>query len=192
MASGFGAPVFICLIIPLDTLPTAKGKSCRKKRPRKIAEEKKWTLKQLVIHGSHRATAPWLIGCFPFPFRLVLAAPLPPKCAAAICLTIRGPGQVLGVCGAVVVGMGVVGWPFVAPALRRHCLPFVPASDAQVRNVVRALQLAAPKAAPRPGARRFVDLGSGDGRIVLAAGKHGLPGVGYELNPWLVLYSRCA
>uniref|UniRef100_A0A8C9J3H5 Adenine nucleotide translocase lysine methyltransferase n=1 Tax=Panthera tigris altaica TaxID=74533 RepID=A0A8C9J3H5_PANTA len=37
----------------------------------------------------------------------------------------------------------------------------------------------------RPG--KTVDLGSGDGRIVLAAHKCGLrPAVGYELNPWLV------
>lgn len=33
----------------------------------------------------------------------------------------------------------------------------------------------------------LVDLGSGDGRIVLEAHKHGFgPTVGYELNPWLV------
>jgi hypothetical protein len=72
----------------------------------------------------------------------------------------------------------------------------VPASDAQVNNVVRALrvnQLGANQLGAGTGktsARSFVDLGSGDGRIVLAAGKHGFHGVGYELNPWLVLYSR--
>ncbi len=106
-------------------------------------------------------------------------------------------------CAAVVGGLVAVGWPFVAPALRRHCLPFVPASDAQVAHVVRALALPAPgsvslaavtaaaaTATNTTAARRFVDLGSGDGRIVLAAGRAaGRRGMGYELNPWLVLYS---
>ncbi|XP_052050762.1 adenine nucleotide translocase lysine N-methyltransferase isoform X2 [Apodemus sylvaticus] len=37
----------------------------------------------------------------------------------------------------------------------------------------------------------MVDLGSGDGRIVLAAHQCGLrPAVGYELNPWLVGLAR--
>ncbi|XP_013373211.1 PREDICTED: protein FAM173A isoform X2 [Chinchilla lanigera] len=41
----------------------------------------------------------------------------------------------------------------------------------------------------RPG--KTVDLGSGDGRIVLAAHRCGLrPAVGYELNPWLVGLAR--
>jgi hypothetical protein len=42
--------------------------------------------------------------------------------------------QVLGVCASVVLGMAGLAWPFLAPALRRHCLPFVPASDAQARE----------------------------------------------------------
>jgi len=37
----------------------------------------------------------------------------------------------------------------------------------------------------------FVDLGSGDGRIVLwAAKKFGCRSVGYEIHPWLVWWSR--
>ncbi|KAK9403674.1 hypothetical protein NXF25_008501 [Crotalus adamanteus] len=36
----------------------------------------------------------------------------------------------------------------------------------------------------------LVDIGSGDGRIVIAAAKVGFKAVGYELNPWLVWYSR--
>ncbi len=38
--------------------------------------------------------------------------------------------------------------------------------------------------------KRIVDLGSGDGRIVIAFAKKGTLAVGYEINPWLVLYSR--
>ena len=61
-----------------------------------------------------------------------------------------------------VVGAGVIlvggAVPFLLPALRRYCLPYVPASTAQVQNVMAVLK-------SRP-ARRVVDLGSGDGRIV--------------------------
>ncbi|KAI4891361.1 hypothetical protein NFI96_022947 [Prochilodus magdalenae] len=46
--------------------------------------------------------------------------------------------------------------PFVAPALRKVCLPFVPATSTQV----------------------------------IAAAKEGFSAVGFELNPWLVWYSR--
>ncbi|EPY90056.1 hypothetical protein CB1_000054016 [Camelus ferus] len=57
-------------------------------------------------------------------------------------------------------------------------VPYVGASARQVEHVLSLLR-------GRPG--KMVDLGSGDGRIVLAAHKCGLrPAVGYELNPWLV------
>ena len=36
----------------------------------------------------------------------------------------------------------------------------------------------------------LVDLGSGDGRVLVEAAKRGVRAVGYELNPFLVFYSR--
>ncbi|KAG7488562.1 hypothetical protein MATL_G00035880 [Megalops atlanticus] len=51
----------------------------------------------------------------------------------------------------------------------------------QVENVLKVLQ-------QRTGT--LVDIGSGDGRIVIAAAKQGFRAVGFELNPWLVWYSR--
>ncbi|XP_077618925.1 adenine nucleotide translocase lysine N-methyltransferase [Crocuta crocuta] len=61
-------------------------------------------------------------------------------------------------------------------------VPYVGASERQVEHVLSLLR-------GRPG--KMVDLGSGDGRIVLAAHKCGLrPAVGYELNPWLVGLAR--
>lgn len=36
----------------------------------------------------------------------------------------------------------------------------------------------------------LVDLGSGDGRLVIAAAKRGIPAAGYEINPLLVWLSR--
>ncbi|KAM9725159.1 adenine nucleotide translocase lysine N-methyltransferase isoform 1-T1 [Dama dama] len=61
-------------------------------------------------------------------------------------------------------------------------VPYVGASARQVEHVLSLLR-------GRPG--KTVDLGSGDGRIVLAAHRCGLrPAVGYELNPWLVGLAR--
>ncbi|XP_037545501.1 adenine nucleotide translocase lysine N-methyltransferase [Nematolebias whitei] len=61
-------------------------------------------------------------------------------------------------------------------------VPFIPASKTQVQNVMTLLR-------GRQGG--LVDLGSGDGRIVLEAHRHGFsPAVGYELNPWLVHLAR--
>ncbi|CAL1266973.1 unnamed protein product [Larinioides sclopetarius] len=88
---------------------------------------------------------------------------------------------VVGAFGTVAVGLMIGSIPFVMPAFRRICLPFVPATDNQVRNVISLLK-------KRKG--NVIDLGSGDGRIVLAAAKMGFPAVGVELNPWLVIYSK--
>ncbi|KAG8431987.1 hypothetical protein GDO86_018216 [Hymenochirus boettgeri] len=60
-------------------------------------------------------------------------------------------------------------------------VPYIPANTQQVSNVMRLLK-------GRSG--KMVDLGSGDGRIVLEAVRQGFhPAVGYELNPWLVRLS---
>lgn len=88
---------------------------------------------------------------------------------------------VTGLVGGSVVALYAVTAPFVAPALRKICLPFVPATTAQVEAVLTVLR-------GRSGS--LVDIGSGDGRIVIAAAKHGFQASGFELNPWLVWYSR--
>lgn len=61
------------------------------------------------------------------------------------------------VTGGAAVALTVVCAPFVSPALRRICLPYVPATPSQIENVFNALK-------GRSG--NLVDLGSGDGRIV--------------------------
>lgn len=88
---------------------------------------------------------------------------------------------VTGVLGGSLVALYAVAAPFVSPALRKICLPFVPATTAQVENVLTVL---------RARSGTLVDIGSGDGRIVIAAAKQGFKASGFELNPWLVLYSR--
>ncbi|XP_043364406.1 ATP synthase subunit C lysine N-methyltransferase isoform X1 [Dermochelys coriacea] len=108
-----------------------------------------------------------------------------------------------GIVGGTLVVLYTVATPFITPALRKICLPFVPATSIQIENVLKMLQY-------RSGS--LVDIGSGDGRIVsyktlaplnsctsnsvikvIAAAKEGFKAVGYELNPWLVWYSKyCA
>jgi len=83
--------------------------------------------------------------------------------------------------GGVAVAISAICVPFVTPALRKFCLPFVPATDTQVSNVMKALS-------NRSGT--VLDIGSGDGRIVMAAARAGFNAKGVELNPWLVYYSR--
>lgn len=59
--------------------------------------------------------------------------------------------------GGSLVALYAVAGPFVAPALRNICLPFVPATNTQVKNVLSVL---------RSRSGTLVDIGSGDGRIV--------------------------
>ena len=54
------------------------------------------------------------------------------------------------------VAISAVCLPFVTPALRKVCLPYVPATDAQVANVLRALGGGGVSAERR---RRLVDIG---------------------------------
>lgn len=62
--------------------------------------------------------------------------------------------------GASAVGISAISLPFVLPAFRRVCLPYVPASETQIKNVLGLLQKCPAPATP------LIDLGSGDGRIV--------------------------
>ncbi|KAG8178652.1 hypothetical protein JTE90_028709 [Oedothorax gibbosus] len=87
----------------------------------------------------------------------------------------------VGAFGTVALGLMAGCAPFVMPAFRRICLPYVPATDNQIKNVVAFLKT-------RKG--NVIDLGSGDGRIVMSAAKLGFNAIGVELNPWLVIYSK--
>ncbi|KAG1668355.1 Protein N-lysine methyltransferase FAM173B [Nymphon striatum] len=87
-----------------------------------------------------------------------------------------------GITGFGAVSLLGLSLPFVLPAFRRICLPYVPATDIQVKNVLKFLR--------KSKGSSVVDLGSGDGRIVIEAAKLGYNSVGIELNPWLVLYSK--
>ena len=95
----------------------------------------------------------------------------------------------VGITGAVAVGLSIISAPFVTPALRKFCLPFVPATSKQIENVVKMCKR---HQNPKVREEKLIDLGSGDGRIVMAAAKNGFSCTGVELNLWLVLYSKMA
>lgn len=64
--------------------------------------------------------------------------------------------------GAGAFGLTAICVPFVLPAFRSCCLPFVPATRVQIQNVIKLLgKCPAPVEGPK-----IIDLGSGDGRIV--------------------------
>ncbi|XP_041062341.1 adenine nucleotide translocase lysine N-methyltransferase isoform X1 [Carcharodon carcharias] len=91
--------------------------------------------------------------------------------------------QIAGCTGltAYIVWAGILMPGFRRVPLRLQ-VPYIPASRKQVQNVMTLLKGRSGKA---------VDLGSGDGRIVLEASKRGFhPAVGYELNPWLIRLSK--
>ncbi|KAG8007082.1 hypothetical protein GBF38_023220 [Nibea albiflora] len=98
-------------------------------------------------------------------------------------LGVWGVAQIAAGTGLAVYAMWV---GILQPGFRKVPLklqvPYIPASKAQVDNVMTLLR-------GRKGG--LVDLGSGDGRIVLEAHRKGFtPAVGYELNPWLIRLSR--
>ena len=64
----------------------------------------------------------------------------------------------------------------------RHGAIFVPTGRQAVAAMVRLAQI-------KPG-MKVVDLGSGDGRIVIAFAQAGVEAVGLEVNPILVWWSR--
>lgn len=90
------------------------------------------------------------------------------------------------VSGSVAAAILVVAYPFVVPGFKKICLPFIPATETQVANVVSALK----SLNLNPKCSSVIDLGSGDGRLVLEAAKLGFKSTGVELNPWLVYWSR--
>lgn len=85
--------------------------------------------------------------------------------------------------GASLVALHFAVLPFVAPAFRKYCLPYVAANDIQLKMLTNSLR--------QHNVKRVVDLGSGDGVVCIHLAKElGIKAAGYELNPWLVVFSR--
>ncbi len=62
--------------------------------------------------------------------------------------------------------------------------PFVASRDEDIKTILKLLK--------KKKGRTAVDLGSGDGKLVIALAKTGFLVDGYEINPWLVYCSRKA
>ena len=58
----------------------------------------------------------------------------------------------------------------------------VPTTDEKVEQIIKILDL--------KGKNKAVDLGSGDGRLIIALAKSGVEAHGYEINPFLVSLAR--
>jgi len=71
-------------------------------------------------------------------------------------------------------------WMFIFPLVGGA--PYVPSDRKMVEKMVRLVNL-------KPG-EKVVDLGSGDGRIVIEFAKAGADAHGYEISPFLVWISR--
>lgn len=73
------------------------------------------------------------------------------------------------------------------PFLRRYTgAPYVPSThtaEGVISRSWQALRLRDPPA-------RMIDLGCGNGRLLIAAARDGLSATGVELNPWLVMLAR--
>lgn len=63
--------------------------------------------------------------------------------------------------------------------------PYLPTLNSRVDEAIKLLNL-------KPG-QTFLELGCGDGRMLVAGAKEGLKSVGYEMNPFLFIYAyiRC-
>lgn len=89
---------------------------------------------------------------------------------------------------ALAVGGTILAIPFLTPAMRKHALPYVPATPKQISNVFKAVRSYRPEI--NPSSTKLIDLGSGDGRIVFEASKLGYNATGVELNAILCFYSK--
>lgn len=142
---------------------------------------------------------------------LVAPVATPPSSGVASATTRRQhdsglrPAVVIGAVAAVVAGITAAIAPFITPGMvRSFGVPFNPTETLKLQAMLRQLPpvhglcasgtgtVGLGRTAARRAGKRIVDLGSGDGRIVIAAAQQGHHGVGYEFNFWLVLYSRVA
>jgi hypothetical protein len=111
------------------------------------------------------------------------------------------PAVALGSMAALLAAIAGASAPFIAPGvLRSFGVPYNPTEALKLRAMLRHLPRQARGPAgrgavgtctPRPP-RVVVDLGSGDGRVVVAMAQRGYEAHGIEFNPWLVAWSRAA
>ncbi|KAI6661378.1 hypothetical protein LOD99_9961 [Oopsacas minuta] len=97
--------------------------------------------------------------------------------------------RLLGIFGVFFGTLTAICLPFISPATRKYCIPYIPATNKQVNNLLKICKQINSQHSNADGIK-VCDLGSGDGRIILELAKCGIHGYGYELNPWLVIWSK--
>ena len=102
----------------------------------------------------------------------------------------------VGVVGGTAVVFSVLSAPFlVIPAFRRlGAIPWMTTQMHITKQAITQLVQRQSKISNNPSkhVKKFIDLGSGDGRVVIAAAQAGYQATGIELNPVLVSLSYIA
>ncbi len=81
----------------------------------------------------------------------------------------------------VILIIGLVGF-FLFAGVVAFGAPYLPTLSSRVEDALKLMDL--------KSGQTFLELGSGDSRLQVAAAKKGIKSVGYELNPLLVLYAK--
>jgi len=116
-------------------------------------------------------------------YKVVTAPDSPEKIARNERLRKTGVKIVL-VIGGTALGLTALTIPFCLPAVRKVCVPYVPATPVQINNILKCLNTHSfPKA-------KVIDLGSGDGRVCISCAKEGYKTTGVELNSVLWAFSN--
>jgi SAM-dependent methyltransferase len=98
-----------------------------------------------------------------------------------------GMAAIIAVAGSA-VGLLVISAPFlIVPGISKFGrIPWMTTPRPIVKLAIEKLRVSRAPSQPRP---RIIDLGSGDGRVVIAAALEGFDAVGIELNPVLFCFS---
>lgn len=97
----------------------------------------------------------------------------------------------LALVGGTVVLFTCLSFPFVLPGFRKIAIPWMTTPKRVIREALDIVLVQ--KLKSKKQNIKMCDLGSGDGRTIIAAALHNkqvvVHGKGYELNPWLVAFS---
>lgn len=101
---------------------------------------------------------------------------------------------IVGMIGGSAIAFTVLSTPFlVIPAFRRlGAIPWMTTPMHITKQAITQLVQRQSNINPNTASKRFIDLGSGDGRVVIAAAQAGYQATGIELNPVLVSLSYVA
>ena len=91
--------------------------------------------------------------------------------------------HISGVFGGTAIGILGVCVPFIAVTKKGASLPFIPATEWQMKNIESGITRHVTDRS------NFIDIGSGDGRITLLGADYFEKSQGIEINRWLVYYS---